>query len=247
MASIEQIEALFDQKMSIINENIQAVEKKTDSLKQMFEEDRAGRKKTEEIQTNFIKRIENKEKQSNIIIHGINEGNYMNTQRKIMEIMAEMDIKISKYCITNMVKMNKKETDKWNGEGPVKVSLISIFLKQDILRNRYKLKTNGITIKEDLSEETRETRKKLSVFSKKAKDAELKVHMRNDKLVINGKSWTLEQLQNDANETFLDKPKRNRDDDEEGKNAQLTKKPPHINRIRNNSMDNFLKRNSTSD
>lgn len=177
MATIQEIEKLLDSKMKIVTDQIQALDAKTEHLKTVIQNDSVERKQNFELQTKLIKRLENKERQNNIIVHGIKEINYRNTLNKIVKILGEMEIKISKYCITNIRKLSKKEGDKWRDDGPVLVSLVFAILKQDIMRSKKKIKEENIMIKDDLSEETRQCRKSLSIYSKKAKDAEQKLQL----------------------------------------------------------------------
>ncbi|KAL1460186.1 hypothetical protein WDU94_012122 [Cyamophila willieti] len=150
---------------------------------------------------------------NNIIIFGVKENTYRDTVKKILKIFEDIDVKISKYCITNLTKFGKL----WNEEGPLKVTLVSNILKMDILKNRSRLKASGSTIqiKEDLSKETRQSREKLMPFSAKVVEEGLKCFMRGDKLVINGKPWTFQELSEDTAETYLLRNKRPRDNENE--------------------------------
>ncbi|KAL1446493.1 hypothetical protein WDU94_003618, partial [Cyamophila willieti] len=160
-------------------------------------------KMKEEIdnQRSRIEKIEKKnwdsntDRNLNAIIYGI-EGEYYNTVlEQIITILRGIDIDISKYCVKNIFKIGKK---RWNEEGPIRVTFLSNVLRNDVMKNKFKLKNHhvGITIREDLSNEDRETRKLLSKFSLEAKNKGKKVYMRNNKLIIEGKAWTLEDLQN---------------------------------------------------
>ncbi|KAI5699895.1 hypothetical protein M8J75_010776 [Diaphorina citri] len=212
MATIDQIKVLLDEKFSSLETKFAQLDSKSDEIKKCLEDYKEERKAREEEQVRFMKRSENNERNKNLIIHGIKEKSYHETLKKIMETLTLMEINIPKYCISNIVKLGKK---KWDEEGPILMSLISTLLKQDILRNRIKLneKNTNISIKEDMSSETRETRKKLAKFSLKAKQEDMKVQMRGDKLMVNGKKWTLKELEEDTQETYLNKPKRNREEE----------------------------------
>uniref|UniRef100_A0A8D8XEY8 Uncharacterized protein n=1 Tax=Cacopsylla melanoneura TaxID=428564 RepID=A0A8D8XEY8_9HEMI len=53
----------------------------------------------------------------------------------------------------------------------------------------------------------------LRQYSELAMQKNLKVFMRQNKLVVHGKKWTLEELEKDPTNSFLNKPKRPREDD----------------------------------
>lgn len=112
---------------------------------------------------------------------------------KIVEVLQSLILEINKYAIKNVIKMNKEG---WNAEGPIKIYLISNLFKNDIMRAKYKLQDNSIHITEDLSKENREIHKKLVPCSLEEKNKCNKVFMKRETLVINGKAWTLSELEN---------------------------------------------------
>lgn len=133
------------------------------------------------------------ERNSNIIIYGVQENNYGEVLRKIIEILKELVPETTKYHIKGLIKLSKGG---WNTNGPIKVNLISNILKNDIMRSKHKLQGRELRIAEDLSIENREIRKKLAPYSLAEKNKGNKVFMRKDTLVINGRTWTLNELQN---------------------------------------------------
>uniref|UniRef100_A0A8D8QKT1 Uncharacterized protein n=1 Tax=Cacopsylla melanoneura TaxID=428564 RepID=A0A8D8QKT1_9HEMI len=144
---------------------------------------------------------ESMERNGNIIMYGIKEENYGNARSKVVEILKFLDPEINRFCVKGMFKLGKGG---WNAEGPIKVILISPMVKNDIMRLKHKLKVSEIRITEDLSPEARETRKSLAQYSLAEKDKGNKVFMRGETLVINGKAWTLEQLEETSNAMLVD-------------------------------------------
>lgn len=140
---------------------------------------------------------DNTERNTNIIIYGVKEENYGKVLDKVVTILRSLIPEANKYFIKGMIKMAKGG---WNTEAPIKVSLISTLLKNDIMRTKFKLKGSQIRITEDLTQEHRATRLKLAKYSKEEINKGNKVFMRNDTLVIQGKPWTLEQLEARENE-----------------------------------------------
>lgn len=179
----------LDSKFEIVNNKMDMLAKENEALKAEMSQQKLRlddlEKKRSEINT---------ERNMNIILYGVRGEYYSTVLMKIITILQGIDINLSKYCIKGMLKIGKK---RWNEEGPIRVTFISHILRNDVLRNKFKLKNknSGIMIREDLSEQDRETRKLLSKFSLDAKEKGQKVHMRNNKLVIEGKMWTLEELE----------------------------------------------------
>lgn len=136
---------------------------------------------------------ESTDRNQNILIYGVKGNNYGEILSKIVEVLQSLIPEINKYAIKNVIKMNKEG---WNAEGPIKIYLISNLLKNDIMRAKYKLQDNSIRITEDLSKENREIRKKLVPYSLEEKNKGNKVFMKRETLVINGKAWTLCDLEN---------------------------------------------------
>lgn len=219
---LQDMEAMLDRKNKALESKInQNTDTQFASMSsQIYELSKVNKTMVEKV-TNHETRLENIEKKnvfqdkaersSNIIIYGIKETTYAETLKKTTEILNHLIPELNKYSIKNIIKLNKGG---WKSDGPIKVSLISSLIQSDIMRSKHKLQGSDIRIAEDLSDEYREARKKLAPFSLKEKNKGNKVFMRRDTLVINGKSWTLNELQNyeeptDPTTTNSDTPKPN--------------------------------------
>lgn len=163
-------------------------------------------KENEAIKTvvkNHDERLENIEKRNNtqdsidrsanIVIYGIQGNNFGDILDKVLVLLKNLVPEVTKYQIKGLIKLGKGG---WNTDGPIKANLTSSILKNDIMRSKHKIQNKTIRITEDLTPETREIRKKLAPFSLAEKNKGHKVFMRRDSLVINGRAWTLSELEN---------------------------------------------------
>lgn len=208
-SNMESFEAKFQENISVIKNNMEMLDQKINgNINSKFEMinskvENLSRENKElstavEKQNERLDILEKKDlsgdRRLNIIINGIIDQYYQGILIKIITTLKEIDVDITKYCIKGLFKIGKK---KWSEDGPIRVTFISSILRNDVLKNKHKLKSNpnNIFIREDLSENDREVRKKLSRYSLDAKNKGKKVFMRNDKLVIDGKTWSLEELE----------------------------------------------------
>lgn len=206
---MESSNSKIESHINVIHNNMKELEKKINgNIDQKFEfinakvetlgSDNKEIKTTLQEQNERIEALEKKDKgidrSLNIIIYGIKDETYPGILNQIIALLKGIDVDITKYCIKAIFKIGRK---KWNEDGPVRVSFISSILRTDVMRNKHKLKNNqnNVTIREDLSEKDRDVRNKLSTYSQYAKNKGKKVFMRYDKLVIDGKPWSLEELQ----------------------------------------------------
>uniref|UniRef100_A0A8D8UMV1 Endonuclease-reverse transcriptase n=2 Tax=Cacopsylla melanoneura TaxID=428564 RepID=A0A8D8UMV1_9HEMI len=240
--TLEALNDLLDSKLSVTNQGVKLLEDKLDQNFKIISEGMSTMK--EEIivmkeeqtkQGKQINQLEMDKRNTNIILHGIKEESYHQSLIKTMEILNGIGIQGSKYLIKDLRKLGK---GKWT-DCPLLVSLISVPLKIDILKNKNLIKEKfpNVIVKDDLSKEAREKRIQLAEYSKLAHDNNLKVYMKQDKLVVNKKEWTLEELQKDLGHTFLNKYKRPRDED---KSPNKNAKKPQGSISRKNSIEKYL-------
>lgn len=241
--AIKQIETIFQNQLSVVNISIQEINTKLDVRMEKMEQnlDQMGNqmqdiKQQQVKQNNEIQTLKNADRNSNLVFHGLKSTNFQEVTMEITEILRSVGIEGVKYCIRSIHKLGQGE---WNNT-PVLIALSSNLLKSDILKKKKILEENttGLTIKEDLPEEIRKVRGELKQYSQKAKEKNMKVFMRKDKLVIHGKSWSLEELKNDKHENYLSNPKRTRD--EEMPLEIHTSKKVGLQPGRKNSLESFL-------
>lgn len=221
-------ENLFESKLQGVNQSMKDIELKLDqnmdTLKNgliTIAEDVKNIKLEQNKQGILIEQLQKEERNTNLIFHGLNRQSYHESLEKVIEILDSIGINSSKYLIKNIKKLGPGN---WN-DRPILVSFVSIPLKIDVLRNRKLIseKFQGITFKDDLSKEIREKRAKLSEYSQLAISNNIKAYMKKDKLVVHGKEWSLEELQNDSSNSFLKNTKRPREETSPPQ-GQITKK-----------------------
>lgn len=155
----EQTKELRDMKQSIpqiINNNIDNkfanLEFKYNSLE-----------KTITQQGRRIQQLERTTRQKNLIVFGIeeNERSYYDLQERIVRIINQyMEINCNKENIAEVRRLGKKQDD--GKIRPTIVSLTTMGMKIDLLKNKKKLNDSPYYIKEDFPPEILEERKKLT-------------------------------------------------------------------------------------
>lgn len=191
MANLNQsINQNINSKFETVNLKMEAISTENEKIREELLVQKSRMDKIEETRNEGII-----DRNLNIIIYGLRGEYYNVVLAHIINILNGIGVEVSKYCVKSMYKIGKK---RWNEDGPIRVTFISNVLRNDIMKNKYKLKNHleGIKIREDLSEEDRESRKLLAKFSLEAKNKGKKVYMRGSKLIIQGKAWSLQELQN---------------------------------------------------
>lgn len=144
-----------------------------------------------------IKQLEIRSRKNNLIIFGLPKHN--NTQDNINFLKSTLEIELELKDIDNSYPLGKNAKEPI----PVKFEFVSQLKKIELLKNAYKLKNiKNIYIAEDLSKEDQEINKTLRQFLNKAKLAERKAKIRNNKLIVGGKVYTHEFLVQNPNIIF---------------------------------------------
>lgn len=87
---------------------------------------------------------------------------------------------------------------------PVILEFVSLLKKKAVLKNVKNLKGTGIGIGDDLCKEDREKNKVLVRYLKKARGEGAKAYIRGNRLCIDGKEYTVEDLQNSEGESVTE-------------------------------------------
>lgn len=216
----------IEEKFNILIEKISGLETKIDeNMKKQEEEIRDIKSKFSEFTIdiqNFREREKNIIRKRNIIIFGLDRENISEMNNVIMEVLKYIIPNFRPYDITEIRKINPK-----NKNGPIIVKLNSLFLKKDIMKNKFKLAKSDtfktIKIKDDLPKSVRDIRKELFPFMKTHWEKGNKATLRYDKLLINDQLFSLEQLQ--SQETFKKKRERSEEKDKEEIAKNVCNKP----------------------
>lgn len=139
----------------------------------------------------LFKRLTNTYGRNNLVIFNIEETSNETTAELLQIVLqlfsSKLNINIEARDIDNIFWMGRVK-----GMRPILLKLQSFLQKVEILKVSKKLKGTNIVISNDFSEEVRKIRKKLIPFLMKARDEKHLAYLRNDKLVINGKMFSLE-------------------------------------------------------
>lgn len=139
----------------------------------------------------LFKRLTNTYGRNNLVIFNIKETSNETTAELLQIVLqlfsSKLNINIEARDIDNIFRMGRVK-----GMRPILLKLQSFLQKLEILKVSKKLKGTNIVISNDFSEEVRKIRKKLIPFLMKARDEKHLAYLRNDKLVINGKMFSLE-------------------------------------------------------
>lgn len=166
-----------------LNEQIKIVKAENNTLKETVID-----------QEKRIEKLEERNRKNNIIIHGINEGgeNANELETKIKEVFEKsMELEVFNSDINYMHRIGSKN----DAPRPVLVACTTWRLKRDILINNWRLKNTPISIKEDFSKTVREERRKLGEIMGKLRLEGMKVSLRYNKLLADGKLYSLEEAQ----------------------------------------------------
>lgn len=192
----EQFQMLFDKmKIEMKNQTIELtntiLEKMEEKLKPVLEENQMLKLKVENL-TKKVELLERDKKSNNIIIHGLaeEEKSTLDLIEYIKKcFLDELDITIEKYEINKIYRIgtrNKSEKPR-----PTLLSLVSGWKKNEILKNKKKLKTFYIT--GDYSKETLEIRKSLQPKLIEERKKGNFTYIKYDKLIVKENSRAIDK------------------------------------------------------
>lgn len=146
--------------------------------------------------TSRIERLEQNNKRENLIFYGIFE-NDPETFKDLLNIVenllkSNLKIEVTNFDITNIFRIGKKSSK----TRPVLVTFHSIIKRNEIIKNCFKLKNTGIYVSEDLIEKDLNERRILVQHLKQAKLEKKEAKLIGKKLIVNGKVYTYQDLEN---------------------------------------------------
>lgn len=178
--------------------------------------------KSVDDQSQRIQQLERKIRKKNLIFFGIEEDerNYFDLQQNILNILKQkMGLNYNETNIEEVRRLGKKDDGKTR---PIVVTLTTLGIKINILKNKKKLDNTPLYIKEDFPREILEERKKLSAQLKEERDKGHKAFLKYDKLII----IPVEQGNQQPMESKINQNsnKRNLSESPENTNGSLGKK-----------------------
>lgn len=141
-----------------------------------------------------IKVLEDKGRKNNVVVIGLEEkeSNINELDQEIKEIIRnDLKIAIEDSHLNFTVRLGKKH----GGSRPVLVAFSTWSMKREVIKNKWMLKNTNIVIKEDLSKELREERRELGTFMLKLREEGKLVSVRGNKIFMEGKYYSKEELQ----------------------------------------------------
>lgn len=132
---------------------------------------------------------------NNLIFYGVkvegNESAPLALEKKIVDICENvLKVSLAVSDLNKVFRIGKNKTI-----GPVLVSFVSNLKRFEVLKNSKNLQKSGISVSKDLSPEEREQRKVLVELCKDLKQKNRICNINRNGLVVDGKFYTVEQLQ----------------------------------------------------
>lgn len=137
---------------------------------------------------------ENNYKRNNLILFNFPE----NPKENIWDLEKEIELFL-KNVIKTTVNLNEidfiRRIGVKKGNRPILIRFIAYRRKIEVLRLAKNLKGSNLALSEDFLEEIRKIRKALYPYWKAAREENKRAYMRYDKLLVDNKFWSLEELQ----------------------------------------------------
>lgn len=136
-----------------------------------------------------VESLEIKTRRNNIVIFGLN--NFQPSPKTICEkLNSLLDTQVKEDNISDVYYLGKSHNS------PVKVELLSHYIKKTILSQRKKLKGTNIYLNDDLTKRQQEENRILRKHFKEAKQKSVgPCYIRGNRLFRNGKSYTIDELE----------------------------------------------------
>lgn len=140
-------------------------------------------------------KLEKVQRGHNIVIFGLPKSteNLPSYVVRVIKEYTELDITVDD--IDNVYRIGKETNTK-----PIIVKFLSYLKKQEVIRRSKKFKGSKISISDDLTVEEREDMKVLRKHLQKARSENHNAFIRNMKLIVNGRSYTVQDLSDEDNE-----------------------------------------------
>lgn len=134
--------------------------------------------------------LERNLRRNNVVIFGMNliTDNLLHETLKTLNRYLKTSFVASD--INNIRRIGKGQ------QTPVVLEFVSYLRKRSVFENVKNLKGTGISVGNDLCKEDRESNKVLVQYLKKAKAENIKAYIKGGKLMIDGKAYTVAELQN---------------------------------------------------
>lgn len=190
LKKLEKLETI-DGKLDQLQRQLDDIKKENDLVK----DENRKLKDVIKTQERRIESIEKEIRKNKLVIHGIEETeNESDNQlrQKIGKIMTGMKIEKHVQQGVREVRRIGRQINKMNR--PVRIEMDNWNNKIDILKATKMLKGTKIIIEEEYTKETLAERKKLLPYMMEARDKGQRAFLNYNKLKINGKNFTIDEL-----------------------------------------------------
>ena len=181
--------------ISDLTRNLSQVTLNCNTLSKECQSLRETNKTLEQQVSRQAESMELMKRKNNIVVFGVEGGSnesWDDTENVVAEIIKE---KLNVDLDGGEIERARRLGQAGRGNRPILVELLSSKTKMKILKNSKQLKGTKINIDEDFSPNIRAIRGKLIPFLRKARQDQCRAHLRYDKLMVDGKFFTLEEIQ----------------------------------------------------
>lgn len=156
-----------------------------------------------EVQGNKMEKLEKQLKRKNIVMFGIEEteNNYNELEEIIVQTIKEkLQVSLTMQDIEFVRRIGRKN----NNNRPVNIGLTTMRKKTDILASRRNLRGTNLRIDQDLTESELTQRRNLKKYAIMLKEMGYDVYLRNNKIFLEKKPYTLSEIEELENNNFKD-------------------------------------------
>lgn len=136
---------------------------------------------------------ENQSRRNNLVFYGLDEGrneSWEESENLVKEVIASMGVRVSEMDIDRAHRVGSRK-----GKRPIIVRFAFYKRKVEVLINAKKLQNTGYAVSEDFSAKVRARRDQLKGHMATARERGFRASIRFDKLIVDGRSYSLEELQ----------------------------------------------------
>jgi regulator of replication initiation timing len=176
--------------LKTLNDGVSSMQKEMEELRENYQTIKSENEKLR----SQLDLLEGHSRRSNVVFY--------NVQEEEGESWSKSE-ELVKHVMNSSMKLNVKDSDierahrigrKTNGNRPIIVRFSGYKKKTEVLRNSKNLKGTRIRIEEDFTAKIRNVRKELRQFMLEARSSGQFAILRYDKLLINGRGYSLEEL-----------------------------------------------------
>ena len=179
-------------------DNIQREMRKLRKENEELREENRLMKDAAKGQLSRIEWLEREIRKRNVVLQGVEEEKNENEEQlmvKVKEVFNRMNLTVLKE--TDIMEMRRIGKEREGFKRPVLMEVRTMNMKMEILRKKNKLRGTEIYINEDYTKEVQKQRRDLVKFMRTAREQGHEATLIYNKLRINGRMYTLEQLGED--------------------------------------------------